>query len=118
MATLAAFAAQPLHIVAVVLHPARGAAHNLHSLGKGTQVVAVGCGRIGKLYGYVSRGESIAVEVFLIVNVDYAHNLVAAVQGYLLYHLAHLAVADKCYSHCYNAFILSAKVAKTCNIDV
>ena len=47
----------------------------------------------------ISRGKGLAVEVLLVVDVDYTYNLVATAKGYLLNHLAHLAIADKSYFH-------------------
>ena len=58
------------------------------------QVIAVCCLRGRKLYRHISTLEGLAVEVFLIVNVDNTHNFMSTAEGYLFYHLAHLAVAD------------------------
>jgi len=61
---------------------------------EGLEVVAVSCLRSSELYCDISTLKGIAVEVLLIVNVNNTHNLMTTAEGYLLYHLTHLAVAD------------------------
>lgn len=96
---LSALGAHLSDIVAVVFHPSRRARHHLDVVRKGPEIVAVGGSRIGELDGNISRGKGLAVEVLLVVDVDYTYNLVATAKGYLLNHLAHLAIADKSYFH-------------------
>ena len=66
---------------------------------KGLHVVVVGHHGIGELDGHIGTAECLGGEVLLVVNVDDTYNLVPALQGNLLYHTAHLAVAYQCYFH-------------------
>lgn len=83
----------------MILLPARTARNHLHPFGKAFQEVTVGSLRRRELNGHVSRSEGLALEVFLVINIDNTHNFVATLTGYLLYHLAHLAVANQSYFH-------------------
>ena len=83
----------------MLLHPTSRTTDHLHTLGPGFQVVAIGCLRSCKLNGHIGRCELWRVEVLLVVDVDDTHNLMAAVTGNLLNHLAHLSVAYQCYFH-------------------
>ena len=56
-------------------------------------VIVIGGGRVGELYGYIGGRKLSAVESFRVVDINLANNLVATLQGYLLYHVAHLAIA-------------------------
>ena len=92
------------HFLAVFLHPSRRTAHHLHSGRPGFQVVVVGCPGGGELDGYIGTAEGFAAELFLVVYVYDAHNLVTALQGYLLYHAAHFSVSNQCYFHLFTKF--------------
>ena len=52
-----------------------------------------------ELDGNVGRTEGIALEVLLVVNVDDAHNLVAALLSNLLNHATHFAISYQCNFH-------------------
>ena len=78
----------------MILQPARRARHYFHALRPSLQIVAVGHSGIGELNGHISRAESIALEILLIVNVNNTHDFMTTAAGYLFDHLAHFAVAD------------------------
>ena len=68
--------------------------------------IAVGRLGGGELDGHIGPSESFAVEVVGVVDVNNAHYLVATLASYLLYHVAHLAIAYDCYFHCYTYLII------------
>ena len=80
-------------------YPSGAAAHYLHMVAKCLHVVVVCRVRRSELYGHVGRAECLAIEILLIVHIYDADYLVPTAQGYLLYHVAHLAVAYQCYLH-------------------
>ena len=82
------------HLVAVLRHPTRRAAHYLHTFCPGFQIVAVGRLRGGKLNGHIGRCKLRALKVLLIINVYDTHDFMTTVDGNLLNHLTHLSVAD------------------------
>lgn len=81
------------HVVAMVFHPSRRAAHHLHAARESLQIVAVSHMGRGELDGHIGRGKLRTVEVLLVVYIYDAHYFMAAAAGYLLNHPAHLAVA-------------------------
>ena len=91
--SLALLVASLAHLVTVFVHPARRAAHHFHTSLPCFDVVAVCSLRGSKLNGNIGTPEGLAFEVLLVVNVNNTHNFVPTTQSYLLYHLAHLAVA-------------------------
>ena len=108
---LLAVLAECLHIGFMVFHPAGGTAHHLDIVGKGAQVVAVSCRRVCELNGDVGRRKGGAVEVVLVADINLANNLMATLQGDLLDHMSHLAVADQSYFHVFPELNVSAKLA-------
>ena len=96
---MALFGASLAHIGLMVFKPAGAAAHHLHALLPGTQIIAIGCGRIGKLYGHIGAAKCVALYVVHIVYVDDAHYFVSALTRYIFYHVAHFAVANQCNFH-------------------
>ena len=93
------FAARPFHVGTVLLEPSRTAAHHLHPLFPGFQVVAVSSGGVGKFDGSVGTAERIGVEILRIIHIDNRHYLVATLQGDFLNHVPHLAVAYQSKFH-------------------
>ena len=90
----------------MILHPSGRTAHHLNASLERTQIVAIsGCRRC-KLNCHVGRGKLRRVEVLLVVNIYDTHNFVATLLADRLNHLAHLAVADKCYVHCFECFFV------------
>ena len=75
-------------------HPARTAGDDFHSCLESFQVVAVCHLRVSKFYGDVRTLECLRVEVFLIVDVDDAYDLMSAAEGYLFDLFAHLSITD------------------------
>ena len=75
-------------------HPTCRAGNNLYTLGPRLQIVAVGCLWRRKFNGNIGRCKGLALKLLLVVNINDTHNLMAAAQGYLFYHLTHFAVAD------------------------
>ena len=71
---LSALGAHLSDIVAVVFHPSRRARHHLYVVRKGPDDSCRRRQRIGELDGNISRGKGLAVEVLLIVDVDYTYN--------------------------------------------
>ena len=82
------------NIVAMFFHPSCTTTNHLHVVLKGTKIIAISSLGCCKLYRYISTLEGFAIEVLLIVDVDNTHNLMTTAEGYLFYHLTHLAVAD------------------------
>ena len=103
--------AESFHIGFVIFHPACGAAHHLDVVSKGAQVVTVSSRGVGKFYGDVGRRKGGAVEVVLVVDINLTNNLVATLQGDLLDHVSHLAVANQSYLHVFPELNVSAKLA-------
>ena len=62
-------------------------------------VVVEGCGRCRKLNGDICTFKSLRMNLFRIVDIDDGNNLMSSFQGDLFDGLAHLAVANQCYSH-------------------
>ena len=108
---LLAVLAERLHISLVVFHPAGRAAHHLDIVGKSAQIVAVGSRGVCELYGDIGRRKGGAVEVVLVVDINLTNNLVATLQGDLLDHVSHLAVANQSYLHVFPELNVSAKLA-------
>ena len=96
---LSLFAAQTLHVLLVMVHPARRSAHDLHVVAERAQEVAIRRCGVGKLYRHVGRGEGGRVEVVRVVDVYLANDTVAATDGNLLDHVAHFPIPNECYLH-------------------
>ena len=90
---LAFFLAHLAHLFAVLGKPSRGARHHFYVVCKGLSIVVEGRLGGGKLDGHVCRSKNRAVEVGLVVLVDDANDVVAALFGNLFNHAAHLSVA-------------------------
>ena len=75
------------------LEPPCRAAHHLHVVTEGTQIVVVCHVGGGELDGHIGTAECRTVEILLVVDVYDTDNLMAAADSNLLYHPTHLAVS-------------------------
>ena len=86
-------------LLLMVREPPCAPRHHLHASRKRPLHVAVRHAGSRELYRHVSAAERLALEVLRVIDVDAAHDVVSALQSYLLYHVAHFTVADECYLH-------------------
>ena len=113
---LTPFLAHLVHLFAVLGKPSCGARHHFHVVGEGLAVVVEGRLGRGKFDGHVCRGKGGAIEVGLVVFVDDANDVVAALFGNLFNHAAHLSVAYNgdvhgLYFFCNNDVMCSRRLA-------
>ena len=83
----------------MLFEPACAARYHLHTSSEGLHVVAVCHHGIGELNGHIGTTESLGAKVVLVVYIDDADNLMSALKGNLLNHLAHFPITYKCYFH-------------------
>ena len=85
-------AALALNLLRVGGHPARAARDDFHPGFEAALDVAVGNRGRGEFDGDIGGAEGFALEILLVVDVYSANDVVAAVESYLLNHMAHLAI--------------------------
>ena len=93
------FATGASHVGFVVGEPAGATTDNLDALLPGAEVVAVGSSRGGELNRHFRAAEGIGVEIFFIVHINDADNLVSTVEGDFFNHAPHFPVANQCNFH-------------------
>ncbi len=83
----------------MLFEPTRTSRYDLYSSCERFHIIVICYHGISELNGHIGTTERLRGEVFLIVYIDDANNLVSALKGNLLNHLTHLAIAYQCYLH-------------------